>query len=116
MSLKKDRQRVQLAAKHLIAQRRQLHRQTQWLAEGLERFRPALLVGGGLIAGLLIGRGKLSDATRSVSAFAGLGMSLMRSSIGTIVLSRAFRASADPDAQAQNGENSQGVSKPSPKI
>lgn len=99
MSLKLDRQHVQRAARSLSVQRRQLHRQTQELSDGFERFRPVLLVGAGLVAGLLVGRGKLTDATKAVASIAGLGMTLMRSSIGTIVLSRTFRASAESAAQ-----------------
>lgn len=116
MSLKQDRQQVQWSARNLLAKRRQLHRQTQWLSDGFERFRPALLVGGGLITGLLLGRGKLTDATRTVASLAGLGMTLMRSSIGTIILSRTFRASAETDSQANNQKNSQSGSKLSAKI
>ncbi len=102
MSQKQDRQRVQSAARRLRVQRRQLHRQTQGLSDGFERFRPALLIGGGLLAGVLIGRGKLTDATRAVASIAGLGMTLMRSSIGTIVLSRTFRASGESAAKRAN--------------
>ena len=108
MSLKLDRQHVQRAARRLRVERRQLHRETRWLSDGFERVRPALLVGGGLLAGLLIGRGKLTDATRAVASIAGLGMTLMRSSIGTIVLSRTFRASAESAAQSTKRSHPQG--------
>ena len=107
MSLKQDRQRVQLAARRLISQRRQLHRETQRLSDDFERYRPILIVGGGLIAGLLIGRGKLTDATRAVSSMAALGMSLMRSSLGTLMLSRTFRVAGEAASRTDKRANPQ---------
>ena len=108
MSLKHDRERVRIAAAKLLEYRRQLHRQTQWLSDGFERYRPAILIGGGLIAGLLIGRGKLNDVTRSIVSAAGLGWTLMRSSIGTMLLARSFQRPGRSDPQANRMADSQG--------
>ena len=99
MSLRKDRMRVAIAAGNLIAQRRKLQGKTEWLLDGFERWRPVIIVGGGFVAGLLIGRGKLSDATRSAVSAASLSMALMRSSLGSMLLTKAFQGIPRPAAQ-----------------
>lgn len=98
MSLKSDRQRVALASENLIARRKALHRKTDWLLEGFERWKPTLIVGGGLIAGFLIGRGTLSNATRSAISIASVSMALMRSSLGSMLLAKTFQSSPRPAA------------------
>lgn len=108
MSLKNKRQQVQIAAARLQASRIRLHQRAQWLFDGLERYRPALLVGGGFAAGLMLGRGKLSDATRAIVSTAGLGLTLLRSSFGTMLLARTFQRPRQSDPRADRIANTQG--------
>lgn len=99
MSLKEKRQQVRIASAHLIAQRTRLRARTEWLGNKLEQWRPALLVGGGLIAGMLIGRGSFQKATRSVLSAASLGWALMRSSAGTLLLAKTLGPHSKSDPQ-----------------
>lgn len=91
MSIKNDRRRVRIASAQLLVKREEMHRRADWLASEFEHYRPALLVGGGLLAGFFLGRGKLSSATRSIVSAASVGMSLMRSSFGSMLLAKTLR-------------------------
>lgn len=98
-TLRRDRQHVRAAALRLIGARRQLHRQTSRLRERFDRYRPALVVGGGFLAGMLLGRNLFAKATRSAFSIASLGIGLMRSSLGSMLLARILRQGA-PTAKA----------------
>lgn len=89
--LKKDRQLVREAAMHLIAERGRFDRQTVRLREGFDRYRPALLLGGGFAMGVLLGRKQFVQATRSLASMTSLGFNLMRSSLGSMIVAATFR-------------------------
>lgn len=97
MSLKDDRQRVRSASVNLIARRQKLKLKTEDLSDRFERWRPTLLVGGGFVAGLLMGRGRLRDVTRSVHSTASFGWSLIRSSAGSMLVARILQSRTRPD-------------------
>ncbi len=99
MSLKQERRLAGAAALNLISQRRALYRNTLSLREKFRRYRPAILVAGGLLTGVLLGRSKLQNATRSALSAAGLGISLMRSSLVSMLVAKAFESEPETDRQ-----------------
>ncbi len=89
--LHENRQRVRHAAARLSVERDRFKRQTAWLRDGFERYRPIILLGGGFGAGLLLGRSQLVQATRSIRSISSLGFGLMRSSLGSMLVAAALR-------------------------
>jgi hypothetical protein len=101
MSLRRDRKQVRVAAERLRALQAQLVGQTLLLRIGLERGRPFVIVGGGLIAGWLIGNRQRRQSVRALASLASLADAFMRSPIGPLAVSalsgrlrRPARASA----------------------
>ncbi|HMM66477.1 MAG TPA: hypothetical protein PKC03_06010 [Dokdonella sp.] len=106
MRLFRDRRRAQAAANTLILRRHQFREQSAWLHDGVERHQPAILVGGGLLAGWLLGRLSVVGAARRATTAMSLGATLMRSSLGPIVLATLLgrrrgsrKREADTEAQ-----------------
>lgn len=84
--LRRDRQQVRDAAVRVIDARRQLQQQTSSLRERFDRYRPAILVGGGFLAGLVLGRKQFVHAARSAFTIASLGVGVARSALGSMLL------------------------------
>lgn len=106
MKLIHDRKRAQAAANTLVLRRQQFREQSAWVHDGVERHRPAILVGGGLLAGWLLGRLSVVGAARRATAAMSLGATLMRSSLGPIVMATLLgrrrgsrKREADTEAQ-----------------
>lgn len=90
MRLFRDRQLAKIAADNLVRRRGKFRAQTAWLHDGVERHRPALLVGGGLMAGWLLGRLSVPGALRRVGTALSLGIALLRSPLGPLSLAVVF--------------------------
>ena len=108
-NLRRDRQHVRDAAMRAIDARGQLQRHTSGLRELYDRYRPAILVGGGLLAGLVLGRKQFVHAARSAFTIANLGIGVARSSLGSVLLATTLHKGsptarhARPAARADQG-------------
>ena len=106
---RRARQHVGDAATRAIDARRQLQRQTSGLRELYDRYRPAILVGGGLLAGLVLGRKQFVHAARSAFTIANLGIGVVRPSFGSMLLAATLHKGsptarhARPAARADQG-------------
>lgn len=96
---RKDRRLVRDAATRLIIERGRFDQQTVYLRERFDRYRPAILLGGGLALGLLLGRKNFVQATRSALSIAGLGFGLMRSSLGSMLVAATLRKTPRSNAK-----------------
>ena len=108
MNRHKDLAIVRAAARELIVRRQGLRQQTTCLRDGFERYRPAILFGGGFVAGLLIGQQRFSSAVRSIASTANLGFVLLRSSLGSMLIAATLRKASSPDSAPQPTPNHQG--------
>ena len=108
MPRRKDLAIVRVAAGELIASRQALRRETTWLRDGFERYRPAILVGGGFVAGMLIGRKQFSSAARSIASTANLSLALLRSSLGSMLIAATVRKVSSPDSPLRPPPDHQG--------
>lgn len=82
MRLRDDRRGADQAAAELIMQRRDYLRQSQWLREVAQRHQPALIAGGGFLAGLILGQVRSVAATRKLGTLFGLASVAVRSALG----------------------------------
>lgn len=96
MRLLRDRARAQQAAYRLVRRKQRFREQSAWVHDGVERHRPALLVGGGLLAGWLFARLSMGGAARKASSVLSLGTALLRSSLGPLVLATLLGRRQDP--------------------
>lgn len=107
--LRTDRQLVRDAALRVIGERQKFHRHATQLRDGYDRYRPVILLGGGFVAGFLIGRKQFPQAARSVFSMASLGFSLMRSSLGSMLIAATLRRiPAADNATSRSAEENQG--------
>ncbi len=90
-SLRKNRQLVREAALRVIGERQKFHQQTAGMRDGLDRYRPAILLGGGFVGGFLIGRKQFAQAVRSMLSIANFGFALMRSSLASMLVAATLR-------------------------
>ncbi|MEO7012717.1 MAG: hypothetical protein ABI127_00295 [Dokdonella sp.] len=89
--LSKQREMVRDAALRVIDERRRFSLLTLRLRDGYERYRPGILLGGGFVAGFLLGRKQFAQAVRSVFSGANFGFALMRSSLGSMLIAATVR-------------------------
>lgn len=107
--LRTDRQLVRDAALRVIGERQKFHQHAAELRDGYDRYRPVILLGGGFAAGFLIGRKHFPQAVRSVFSMASLGFSLMRSSLGSMLVAATLRKIPAADkAPSRTAEGDQG--------
>lgn len=85
-NLTRDRQLVRNAAIRLTDERNRFRQQTAIFRVGFDRYRPVILLGGGFVIGLLLGRKQLAQATRSIASIASLSIGLMKSSLGSLLI------------------------------
>lgn len=86
MKLHRDRHMAALAAANLVLRKRQYQEHAGWLHQLALRYRPALLVGGGFLAGTLLGQARLGSATRKLGAAVSVASVVMRSALGPVLL------------------------------
>lgn len=89
--VRKDRELVRAAALQLIRERDRFDQQTMRLRNRYDRYRPGVLLGGGFVIGLLLGRKQFLQATRSVLSITSLGFGLMKSSLGSMLVAATLR-------------------------
>jgi hypothetical protein len=86
MNLTRKREAADLAAAILVGQRKQLSSRYAGLMHTFDRYRPAILVGGGFLGGYILGNRKTARLATGVLSLTSLGMSLMRSPLGALAL------------------------------
>ena len=105
----KDRKLVRDAALRVIGERQKFQQHAAQLRDGYDRYRPVLLLGGGFATGFLIGRKHFPQAVRSILSMASLGFSLMRSSLGSMLVAATLRnIPASGKATSVSAEEAQG--------
>lgn len=107
--LTKERQLVRVAAIRLIDERRRFQQKTACVREGFDRYRPTILLGGGFVLGLVLGRKQLVQATRSIASIASVSIGLMKSSLGSMLVAATLgqtpRSSRKPAPATQHAQS-----------
>lgn len=100
----KDRERVRVAARHLVIERQRFDEVASNFRVGFDRYRPMILIGGGFAVGFVLGRKRFLEATRSVLSIANLGAALMSSSLGSMLVAATMRKSRPSDSAAKHAK------------
>jgi hypothetical protein len=108
VSLADDRRQVLVASKVLSLQRTRLHQRSAPLRDWVENHRATILVTGGFLSGLLLGRRQFASVASSIVSTANLGISLMRSSLASILLAKSIQEPARTTAEAETSAGPQG--------
>jgi energy-converting hydrogenase Eha subunit B len=90
MSLSRKRRIADDAAATLTAQRRQLSIRCSGLHGVFDRWRPSILVGGGLVGGYLLGKRQTARLASAAVSLASFGMAVMRTPLGPLAMSALF--------------------------
>jgi hypothetical protein len=96
MSLRRNREQVRAAASRLQARQAQLDERTVLLRNRFERYRPIMIVAGGLAVGWLLGKRRLRQSVQGLASLASLAFGFMRSSMGPLAVSALSRRLRNP--------------------
>lgn len=95
-NLAQRRKTADAAAASVALRRQQLTHRTVAVTKVIRQWSPALLVGGGLLGGLLLGSRRTAQLASGVFSLASLGLALLRSPLAPVALSAALRRQARP--------------------
>lgn len=98
MKLSRERFLANLAAARLHTQREQLTGHLQFVRNRFESWRPAIIVGGGLLGGYLLGQRRVTRLASGVASLASVGIALMRTSLVPLAIS-VFRGTRERSTQ-----------------
>ncbi|MBX3696243.1 MAG: hypothetical protein R3F08_17655 [Dokdonella sp.] len=105
MSLRRNREQVRAAADRLQLRQAQLDERTLLLRNRMERYRPIMIVAGGLSIGWLLGQRRLRRSVQGLASLASLAFGFMRSSIGPLAVSALSRRLGRPARGSTAAEN-----------
>ncbi len=97
MKLGEDREAVRRAEQRLAQTRVLYHESTHWLHGAITRHRAVGLVGGGILAGLILGRLPLAKAGRAALSIATLGLSVLKTPLGAMAFGALLGKGAELD-------------------
>lgn len=102
MKIDRDKAAIILAEQNLRRAKAKYHADAEHIAEKIRRQRPAYLIGGGLLAGVIVGRLPVIRLTQTLLSTFSLGASLARTPIGTMIIGAlASKRNGDNDAPTQ---------------
>lgn len=100
MRLSRERVLADAAATRVFAQREKVSGHLQTIQHRVMPWRPALIIGSGLIGGYLLGQRQIARLARGATSLASMGIALMRTPIGPLAIAM-LRGTSDPSTRAR---------------